>query len=82
MSVQLVSKRLFREHCVFYDGKSSLIDWLLWLNSSLAPGHYVKDLSLLNRDISQTIIVDNSPMSYIFHPGRSNLEFPYTNLVI
>ena len=50
-SAQLVSKRLFREHCVFYDG------------------HYVKDLSLLNRDISQTIIVDNSPMSYIFHPG-------------
>jgi RNA polymerase II subunit A small phosphatase-like protein len=50
--MQLVSKRLFREHCVFYDG------------------HYVKDLSLLNRDISQTIIVDNSPMSYIFHPGE------------
>lgn len=31
-------------------------------------GHYVKDLSLLNREISQCIIVDNSPMSYIFHP--------------
>lgn len=31
-------------------------------------GHYVKDLSLLNRDVSQCIIVDNSPMSYIFHP--------------
>jgi RNA polymerase II subunit A small phosphatase-like protein len=33
-------------------------------------GHYVKDLSLLNRDIKQTIIVDNSTMSYIFHPGN------------
>ncbi|CAE7615568.1 NFI1, partial [Symbiodinium microadriaticum] len=31
-------------------------------------GHYVKDLSLLNRDISQCVIVDNSPMSYTFHP--------------
>jgi carboxy-terminal domain RNA polymerase II polypeptide A small phosphatase len=32
-------------------------------------GHYVKDLSLLNRDVSQCILVDNSPMSYTFHPG-------------
>eukprot|EP00559_Dactyliosolen_fragilissimus_P009366 CAMPEP_0184856820 /NCGR_PEP_ID=MMETSP0580-20130426/2001_1 /TAXON_ID=1118495 /ORGANISM="Dactyliosolen fragilissimus" /LENGTH=562 /DNA_ID=CAMNT_0027352071 /DNA_START=977 /DNA_END=2665 /DNA_ORIENTATION=- len=31
-------------------------------------GNYVKDLSLLNRDIRDTIIVDNSPNSYIFHP--------------
>lgn len=48
-----ISKRLFREHCVFYDG------------------HYVKDLSLLNREITQTIIVDNSPMSYVFHPENA-----------
>lgn len=34
-------------------------------------GHYVKDLSLLNREIQQTIIVDNSPMSYIFHPENA-----------
>ena len=32
-------------------------------------GHYVKDLSLLNRDLGQTIIVDNSPLSYLFHRG-------------
>lgn len=31
----------------------------------------MKDLSLLNRDLSQTIIVDNSPMSYIFHPENA-----------
>lgn len=50
---KLISKRLFRENCVYYDG------------------HYVKDLSLLNREIQQTIIVDNSPMSYIFHPENA-----------
>ena len=41
------------------------------LYCSLLVGHYVKDLSLLNRDLSQTIIVDNSPMSYIFHPENA-----------
>jgi len=34
-------------------------------------GNYVKDLSLLDRDLSQTIIVDNSPSSYIFHPQNA-----------
>lgn len=34
-------------------------------------GSYVKDLSLLNRDLSQTIIVDNSAASYIFHPENA-----------
>lgn len=45
--------RLFREHCVQYEG------------------NYVKDLSLLDRDITQTIIIDNSPMSYLFHPRNA-----------
>jgi len=34
-------------------------------------GNYVKDLSLLDRDLSQSIIVDNSPASYIFHPSNA-----------
>jgi len=34
-------------------------------------GNYVKDLSLLDRDLSQAIIVDNSPSSYIFHPENA-----------
>jgi len=50
---RVIRFRLFREHCVQYEG------------------NYVKDLSLLERDISQTIIIDNSPMSYLFHPRNA-----------
>lgn len=34
-------------------------------------GNYVKDLSQLGRPIDETIIIDNSPASYIFHPNNA-----------
>ncbi|XP_074644725.1 CTD small phosphatase-like protein isoform X2 [Tubulanus polymorphus] len=34
-------------------------------------GNYVKDLSQLGRELSQVVIVDNSPASYIFHPDNA-----------
>uniref|UniRef100_A0AAV1TDC3 FCP1 homology domain-containing protein n=1 Tax=Peronospora matthiolae TaxID=2874970 RepID=A0AAV1TDC3_9STRA len=34
-------------------------------------GGYVKDLSVLNRSLSQTIIIDNAPMSYTLHPQNA-----------
>ncbi|SJK97406.1 uncharacterized protein ARMOST_00658 [Armillaria ostoyae] len=34
-------------------------------------GNYVKDLSQLGRAITDTIILDNSPASYIFHPNNA-----------
>jgi len=34
-------------------------------------GNYVKDLSVLDRDIASTIIIDNSPNSYLFHPENA-----------
>ncbi|KAG5645188.1 hypothetical protein DXG03_006706 [Asterophora parasitica] len=34
-------------------------------------GNYVKDLSQLGRPIGDTIILDNSPASYLFHPHNA-----------
>ncbi|KAJ3050978.1 hypothetical protein HK097_008055 [Rhizophlyctis rosea] len=34
-------------------------------------GNYVKDLSMLGRDLKDIIIIDNSPASYIFHPTNA-----------
>ncbi|CED82022.1 protein phosphatase [Phaffia rhodozyma] len=34
-------------------------------------GNYVKDLSQLGRPIEETIIIDNSPASYLFHPNNA-----------
>jgi len=34
-------------------------------------GNYIKDLSRLGRDIRKVIIIDNSPVSYIFHQDNA-----------
>lgn len=34
-------------------------------------GSYVKDLSKLGRNVATTIIIDNSPHSYLFHPQNA-----------
>lgn len=36
-------------------------------------GAYIKDLSAVEPDLSKVMILDNSPMSYIFHEGMSLL---------
>eukprot|EP00048_Salpingoeca_helianthica_P022623 m.19374 g.19374 ORF g.19374 m.19374 type:complete len:229 (+) comp7577_c0_seq1:42-728(+) len=50
---RVFSHRLFREHCVFFNGI------------------YVKDLSRLGREVGHSIIIDNSPASYSFHPEHA-----------
>lgn len=34
-------------------------------------GAYIKDLSSIEPDLSKVIILDNSPISYIFHEGKT-----------
>ena len=47
---KVVSSRLFRTECLYYNG------------------FYIKNLSYLGRDLKKVVIVDNSPISYTFHP--------------
>ena len=38
---------------------------------ALFEGNFVKDLSSLGRDLKSTMIIDNSPHSYVFHPENA-----------
>jgi len=34
-------------------------------------GMYLKDLSLVDPDLSRVCLVDNSPISFVIHPGKT-----------
>ncbi len=40
-------------------------------------GAYIKDLSSVEPDLSRVCILDNSPMSYIFHEGEIRVTFQF-----
>jgi RNA polymerase II subunit A small phosphatase-like protein len=52
--------------------KGRHVRWRLFREACCTyEGNYVKDLCCLGRDLAQTIIVDNSPHSYIFQPQNA-----------
>jgi carboxy-terminal domain RNA polymerase II polypeptide A small phosphatase len=67
---QVVSHRLFRESCYNHKGnyvKVCGVPLLFCPFSNFPP----QDLSQLGRPMTDTIILDNSPASYIFHPNNA-----------
>lgn len=55
---QLIRFRLYHDSCVQHDGTGK-------------STFHVKDLSFLGRDLSQVVIVDNSPKSFVLHPHNA-----------
>jgi CTD small phosphatase-like protein 2 len=43
----------------------------------LHQGVYAKDLRIINRDISQMLLVDNSPFSYLYQPENGVPILPF-----
>jgi len=53
--------------------KTQVVQWRLFRESccQTSEGFYVKDLGCLGRRLESTIIIDNSPHSYLFHPENA-----------
>ena len=66
----VVHHRLFRESCYNHQGNYVKVH-----NPSkfivLIMTYNFQDLSQVGRDLKDTIIIDNSPTSYIFHPQHA-----------
>ncbi|KAJ3433302.1 scp1-like small phosphatase 4-related [Anaeramoeba flamelloides] len=74
------SQRAYAEKILnWLDPDRTLIRYRLYRNAcSMFLGNYLKDLSLLNRDINSIIIVDDVPASFCFHKPNALQIPPFT----
>jgi carboxy-terminal domain RNA polymerase II polypeptide A small phosphatase len=68
----VVHHRLFRESCYNHQGNYvKVCPARQRLTESIPVLIIAQDLSQVGRDLKETIIIDNSPTSYIFHPQHA-----------
>lgn len=65
----VVHHRLFRESC--YNHQGNYVKVCSMGNAFSSGIDSMQDLSQVGRDLRETIIIDNSPTSYIFHPQHA-----------
>lgn len=66
----VVHHRLFRESCYNHQGNYVKVS-NYQVQDILNGANRQQDLSQVGRDLKETIIIDNSPTSYIFHPQHA-----------
>lgn len=67
----VVHHRLFRESCYNHQGNYVKVSWSFQSMLHDRPLTLRQDLSQVGRELKDTIIIDNSPTSYIFHPQHA-----------
>lgn len=66
------SLKAYADPVIDFIDRSKVVSGRLYRSDCLNyNGNYIKNLSLLGRDLKKVVIVDNSPISYAFHPHNA-----------
>jgi CTD nuclear envelope phosphatase 1 len=66
----ILSRRLFREASLVLPHEHCLPDHVINQScTKLSNGSYIKDLSVVEQDLSRICLIDNSPISYRGYEG-------------